>query len=198
MAITAGDILRITAELSRNGLDDIINVYHFRMDIINPGGDGVIMAELTAFLEDAYTIINSDIPLNVDYDAVSGINVTKDELLPSQTWPVLNTGTNTNQPLPNQCTPCVFWRTLRPKTRASKFLPFYTEGANEGNGIITSASLVRMQSYGDTFLGSLVEGLSTFTYGAYNPLVARFTPVIQAIAATEFRTQRRRRLGVGS
>jgi len=198
MAIAVGDILRITAELSRAGVDDIINVYHFRMDVINPGGDAVIMGEITAFLEDAYTIINSDIPVNVLYDSVSGINVTKNELLPSQSWPVLTAGTNVGVALPNQVSACVFWRTLRPKTRTAKFLPFYTQGANVGNGTIVAAVIVRMQSYGDQFVGPIVEGLSTFTYGAFNKGLARFTPVIQRVAAGVFRTQRRRRIGVGS
>lgn len=198
MAITAGDIVRVSAEMSRAGADDIFNVYNFRIDTPNPGGDGPTMGNLADLLDDIYTFINLDIPLNVQYDTITGINVTKDELLPAQSWPVLTAGVAVGEPLPNQISACVFWRTLRPKTRASKFLPYYTEAANTGNGTILAGAVTRMQAYGDALVGSIVEGLTTLTYGAFNAPLARFTPVTQAVVPAFFRTQRRRRLGVGS
>lgn len=198
MAISALDIVRITAQMSRLGADDVFNVYNFRVDVPNPGGDDDTMGEIADLLDDIYTFILTDLPDNLLFDSISGINVTKDELLPSKDWPVLTAGTNTADPLPNQIAPCVFWRTLRPKTRSSKFLPFYTEAANTGNGTILAGAITRMQAYGDALVGSIVEGLTTLTYGAYNAPVARFTPVTQAVVPAFFRTQRRRRLGVGS
>jgi len=198
MAIIAGDIVRIAAELSRAGVDDIINVYNFRVDVPNPGGDAATMGNIADLLDDIYAFINTDITTNVQYDAVTGINVTRNELLPAQSWPVLTNGVNPGEALPNQCSACVFWRTLRPKTRTAKFLPFYGEGTNVGNGTLLAASLTRMQSFGDALVGPIVEGLTTLTYGAYNTPLARFTPVVQAVTANVFRTQKSRRISVGS
>jgi len=198
MSVAIGDVVRISANFQWAAQDLFTNVYNFQVSRNDSVDDDDFMAQMTDFLEDAYTFMNQDMSDTVNYTNVEGINVTQDVLLPPKAWPVLVNGGNTSEALPTQCSPCVYFRTLRPRTRASKFLPPYGENQNGTGGLLLSAAVTRLQAYGD----ELVPGISSVDvdakYGAYNAPLDRFTNVQLAIVATRFRTQRRRRIGVGS
>lgn len=198
MAVNPGDIVRITARMLRGGIDDVVNVYHFRNDTVAPVTDAAFMADMANFLDLRYQAINADIPGNISYTNIEGINVTQNLLLPAVAWPTLVNGVAPGEALPQQVSPCVYWRTLRPKTRASKFLPAYNEAANTGQGVLSAIAVTALQLYGDAFVGVIVQGGLTLAFGAYNKPLNRFTPVVAAVVAPIFRTQKRRRQGVGS
>ena len=198
VSVDVGDVVRIAANFQWAAQDLFTNVYNFQVGRNDSTDDDDFMAQVTDFLEDAYLFINEDISDVVNYVNVEGINVTQDVLLPPKAWPVLTTGGNATQALPTQCSACVYFRTLRPRTRASKFLPPYGENQNGTGGLVEAAAVTRLQEYGDELVPGIASVDVDAKYGAYNALLARFTNVELAIVATRFRTQRRRRLGVGS
>jgi len=197
MAVQVGDVVRITARLLLNNIGDIVNVYHFLVDTNTTSDDTDFMGEVADALDTLYTIINGAIHPDVSYVSVDGINVTQSVLLPSTAWPVLTVGGNTSEMLPEMVTACVFHRTLTPRVRASKFLPPYGEN-NNTDGAILAAAVVTLQQYGDALTASLVEANIQLDYGAFNRVTSTFTAVTQALVPVRFRTQKRRRLGVGS
>lgn len=198
MAVTLNDKLRVVARMSRQGVDDYINVYNFKFIGPSPVTDQVFMNEIATFLDTQYILINSDIGSSLDYDLIEGLNLTQLVRMPDVLWPTLTAGAGVGVTLPTQTSPCVFWRTLRPKTRASKFLPPYVESTNTGNGTIIAAAITRLQAFGAAFVGALVQGAIDFEYGAYNLPLDRFSPVTVALTPSTFRTQRSRRVGLGS
>lgn len=197
MTVAVGDIVRITAKLLLNNIDDIVNVYHFSVAVNNTLNDTAFMTEMASAMDTLYTIINANVHPLVSYSSVEGQNISKDELLPSRAWPILTVGTNSSEMIPEMCSPCVFHRTLKPRVRASKFLPPTGENAQIDGALVASA-IVLLQAFGD----SLTTGLTTtnlgLTYVAFNRLLSTSTVVTQALVPSRFRTQRRRRLGVGS
>lgn len=198
MSVAIGDIVRISANFQWLVQDIFSNIFHFEVTRNDSVDDDDFMAQVADYIEDCYNFVNTDISTLLNYVDIEGINVTQDILLPPKLWPVLVNGNNTSAGLPTQDAACVFFRTLRPRTRASKFLPPYGQTANEAGGALVSAAVTRLQSYGD----HLVTGMSTvdvdLRYGPYNVLLDRFTKAELAIVAGRYRTQRRRRLGVGS
>jgi len=198
MPIAVGDILRITAVMQFDGLDDIVNVYHVKVDTNATANDDQFMDEMADAMNDLYTTINIALSELVTYIEVQGQNITQNELLPSKPWPTLVAGLSTSTPLPSQVSACVFHRTLRPKTRASKFLPVMTEGQNDGNGKIGAGTITVLQAFADALTSGFAGSQSFSFYGAYNAGLDRFTDVVLGIVPVRWRTQRRRRLGVGS
>lgn len=198
MAIGVGDILRISAEMELSTVDQVINVFNFKVVTNNLATDLLFMTELATLMETTYLHINAEIVTSIKYISFEGQNITKNELLPGVPWPSLLFGGNANTPLPTQVAACVFFRTLTPKVRAAKFLPLFSEGANVNVGEVDGIAQASMQAFGDALVAGLTGANIALTYGAFNLPLNRFTPVIQAIVPTRWRTQRRRRVGVGS
>lgn len=198
MAISVGDILRISAEMELSTVDQVINVFNFKVITNNLATDQLFMTELATLIDATYLQINGEVVASIKYVSIEGQNLTKNELLPGVPWSTLTFGANANTPLPTQITACVFFRTLTPKVRAAKFLPLMSEGANVNVGEVDGIAQAACQAFGDALVAGLVGANIEVQYGAFNVPLVRFTPVIQAIVPVRWRTQRRRRVGVGS
>ena len=197
MAIGINDIIRINANFLMADTEEYTNVFHYKVTSSAGISDLDYMTSVAKELDEDYQIINLDISDELDYVDFVGQNLTKNELLPTVGWPVLVSGVDATSILPFQVAACVFFRTLRPKTRASKFVPGYCESSLTVGGLMKPAAITLLQSWGDSILSGIIEGGNVADYGAYNGEFDRFTPVTSAIVPTAFRTQRRRRVGVG-
>ena len=198
MAIGVNDVLRITANMRLLTTDDIVNVFNIKVTAIVAPTDLSFMQSVAAWLDEAYLLILADLADNLSFVNVSGINITQDELLPSVDWTTIVAGSSLSPILPVQVAACVFFPTTTPRVRASKFFGGYTDDALEAGGAITAAAIARLQSCGDVLAAGVDELGDEATYGAYNTVLSRFTPVDRAEVPVRWRTQRRRRLGVGS
>jgi len=196
--VAVGDIIRVTARMQIQNLDDLVNVFHYKVVTNSTLSDDAFMIEVAADLDASYQIINPEISSLVTYVDIDGQNVTQNELLPAKPWPVLVNGADIGALLPQQVAACVFYRTLTPKIRASKFLGGYTENSNNAVGAIDAAAITNLTTYGVDALVGINQPNVVATYGAYNKPLDRFTPVVQSVVPAVWRTQRRRRPGVGS
>lgn len=197
MAVVVGDIVRITARLLLNNLADIVNVYHFSVATNTTANDTAFMTEMASALDTLYTGLNPIFTPEITYSSVEGQNITQDVLLPSRPWPILVAGVSASEMLPEMVAPCVFHRTLKPRVRAAKFLPPIAED-NSVDGAIAAAAVALLQAFGDSLTTGLTTANLALVYVAFNRLLSSSTVVTQALVPARFRTQRRRRLGVGS
>lgn len=197
MPVAVGDIVRITAKMLLSGIGDIVNVFHFSVAIDTAPNDTQFMLDTALLIDILYGTINLDVHLNVGYSSVEGQNISKNELLPSTPFPTLVVGANATEMLPEMVAACVFHRTLTPRVRASKFLPPYAESANI-DGALNPATATRCQTFGDSLTAGLAGARVSLVYVAFNRTLMTSTVVTQALVPSRFRTQRNRRLGVGS
>lgn len=181
-----------------DGTDQISNIFNFKVTARVASTDLSYMQSIALFLDDLWVPINDEMTDQMTYIDVDGINITKDELLPSVDWTTLTVGTAAAKLLPAQVAVCVFFRTTRPKTRASKFVGGWTSNALDTDGTISAAVLALMQTFGDALVTGISESGDEADYGAYNQPLDRFTSVDNAVIPVHYRTQRRRRQGVGS
>lgn len=198
MAVEVGDILRISANMLFEGTDQYSNIFHFQISQNDSASDDNLMEDIALEMDTSYTLVEDDISDDVAFVDVEGINITQDVLLPPKGWPVLTTGNDPIQALPGQVSACVYFRTLRPRTRASKFMPPYGEDRNESGGVIGATAIARLQQFGDFWVVGLNSLDVKGKFGAYNREFDRFTEAKSAVVPIRFRTQRRRRVGVGS
>ena len=197
MPVVVGNIVRITAKMNLFGTDDVQNVLQFRVDNNNTVDDLAFMTDVAVIFDRAYAFINGDISDQLNYVSIDGQNITLNELLPDVPWPALVAGINTSPLLPTQAAACVFFPTTTPKVRSSSFLGGYTEGANAIDGTIFAVVLGRIKNWGDEMLAATTPDI-ILTKGSFNPLTSVFTEAGAPITPTRWRTQRRRRAGVGS
>jgi len=197
MAVTAGDVVRIVARMALFGANDIVNVFHFLIQANTFADDLAYMAGQAQIMDDLYTLVNPSINAAVSYISVDGQNVSKAELLPSASWPILAVGGGAGEMLPEMNAACCFFRTTTPRVRASKFLPPYSEGTNI-DGAVSAPSVLLLEAFGDFLVADIVRPNLTENYVSFNRITSVATPVVSRVVPSRFRTQRRRRVGVGS
>jgi len=197
MAVTVGDIVRITARMLLFGTSDLVNVFHFKVAVNLAVDDAAFMVDVALAMDLLYGPLNSQISTKVSYSSIEGQNITDNELLPSEPWPTLTVGGNGTEMLPEMNSACVFHRTLTPRVRAAKFLPPFGENTNlDGALAVTTVPIV--QAFGDSLTAGLLTASIALNYVAFNRVLVTATGVTQALVPSRFRTQRRRRVGVGS
>lgn len=196
-AVNANDIVRVTARMFLDGVHEIVNVFHYKALNGNLTDADTFMVGVALAMNSLYTLVNPDVSTRLTYNQVEGANITQITLLPSKPWPILVAGTTGGELLPEMVAACVFFRTTRPKTRTSKFLGGYTELSNIG-GAVTPGSLTNLAAYGVLAVGGFAADGAVMNYGAWNSPAVRFTPVVVSVVPARWRTQRRRRFGVGS
>lgn len=198
MAPVIGDIIRAVAKFQFSGGDIFTNTFHFEVFSEGWNNDLQFMTELAVFMDAQYTLVNTRVSSALTYVDLDGQNLTQDILMPSVPWPVLVNGGSASEPLPTQTTARPFFRTLRPKTRASIcYIPF-DELSSTAGGVIVAAAAANLASWATPFISVIALVSGSITYGAYNRPLDRFTPVTSFVVPTRLRTIRRRRIGVGS
>lgn len=197
MPVAVGDIVRITARMLLDGVSDVVNVFHFDVAVQLAVDDDAFMVDVAAELDLLYITINGHMSARVSYTTIDGQNITKNELLPSKPWPSLTVGGAGSDMLPEPVSACVFHRTLTPRVRAAKFLPPFTIGSNIG-GALTALAVTAVTGFGAILTSGMATPLIQIDYIAFNRILGTGTPITQHIVPSRFRTQRRRRLGVGS
>ena len=195
--VAVGDIIRVTAKMFLDGSNDIVNVFHFKVNINTSADDDAFMTEVASAMDTLYTLVNARVTTRITYSSVQGFNVTQTELLPDKPWPILTAGLDTDDMIPEMNAACCFHRTITPKVRASKFLAGAGETSNAGGALETTYKSL-IQAFADSLLATLVTANVTLQYGAFNVVLSLFRPVVTALVPDRFRTQKRRRIGVGS
>ncbi len=197
MVVAIGDIVRITAKMRLFGTDDVQNVFTYKVDRQDAADDTVFMVSAALHLDVAYTLLNARISTFLAYVSVDGFNITQNVLLPDTPWPILTAGTNANDLLPTQVAACVFWPTTTPKVRGSSFFGGLCVNSNVVDGSVSAGAVADL-----VLVGAALRAWSTAsvdcTKGTFNPIGSIFTPAGVASVPVRWRTQRRRRLGVGS
>ena len=196
--VAVGDIIRVVARFRLLDTDIMVNTFHMKVLSNTTVDDNAFMDQLALDIDAKYQIVNVDISDELDYLDIDAQNITQNELLTGKPWPVLVSGADVGALLPTQTCAYIFFRTLRPKTRAAIYLPAYTEDSNDANGAIVAPARTQLSLMTSALEGGFNGVGFSADYGAYNRPLDRFTPVDQGVVPVRWRTQRRRRIGVGT
>lgn len=194
--VSIGDIIRITCNMLLGVSDPYVNVFHCQWFGVDGLSDDMAMDQIAEDMDFGYLKLFAHMSTSLNFVDIQGQNLTQGRLLPTKAWPTLTTGQSLGHLLPPQICAYNFYRTVRPKTRASVYLPGMTEDDNASSGIVSSALQASMQDFGDYALSGFAKVVQHLIYGAYNRPLDRFTPVNAAIVASAWKTQRRRGRGV--
>lgn len=197
MAVTVGDIVRIIPKMKWFGTDDVVNVFTYRVDVNTAVDDAAFMVQVASRLDIAYSFMTGQQSTSFTYDSVDGINITKNELLPNTPWPVLTSGSSATAINPQQLALCAFWPTITPKVRTSAFFGGFVTFTIDSLGEVTAVARGFALSAA-LEIRNLITGTIDVQKGSLNPLTSVFTEAGVPQVPVRWRTQRRRRIGVGS
>jgi len=197
MAIISGDVIRVTAKLSR-GVDDIQNVYHVELTGATPPTDAAFMTQIATTLDTAYAFISASMWTGISYDSVEAYNMTQDYWIGEVAWPVQTTGGDPAGTLPAQCSPLCLFLTAVLGSLGRKFLPAFSLSRIDSDGSISATGLGVMLSFVNAILAGYTSGSYSFSFGNYRAATADFIAYVSATVRDLYATQRRRYVGVGS
>lgn len=192
MPVNVGDVLRIVDEKTHGPEEHSnIGVWHVLITDGTPGTDANVMDTLATSLDDAYDLIVGNYKATFKFVRITGQNLTENEILPNTAWPTLTVGGSTGENFPYQVAAFVWWNTITPRVRGSKYLGPFTEAAAVG-GIWEPTNLAQLEDFADHFLDINVGGGFNWRWGVYNADLDRFTHFTSANVQTEARTMKRR------
>jgi hypothetical protein len=177
---------------------DVQNVMHIRSTNAPEIEDTTALGDMADLMDAFYTVVNSFITVDQVYDQVRVQNVTTDVLLGSALWPNLNAGAGAGARQADQVAALITMPTSVPRTRGGVYLGVSPTSAGTSDSSIGAPFLTALANFAAQLVAEQVFGTSSYRYVIYNRLLDTFVLPVSAIVHGVWRTQRRRRQGVGS
>lgn len=196
MAVDQDDILRITAELSI-GADAVQNVFHFQYQSVAQITDAQALTDGALVMEDLYNDILAAQSTSLDFDQVRVQNITQDKLLGTTAWPTIIAGLEVALLLPLPVAALLTYGTAVPQTRGSTYFGGFTEEDNTVGGVIASALISQLGGIATSILAGTNLSGRLYKLIVLNRALGTIIPITSAVVHAVWRTQRRRRQGVG-
>lgn len=197
MTINQGDIVRITPRF-RMFEEDVQNVYHVEVQGVGTLTDVVFDAAAVAWLETIYNLLNGQISDEMDRVDIVIQNLTEGTPARFKAWTTFPTPTDTNTPLPLQCSSLITFPSDTVKSIGRKFIAGFTEADNTDPGIPTAGVISDLATMAAAMLVGIISGTVICPPGNWSETKTRFAEWAFAQVAEFWATQRRRRAGVGS
>lgn len=199
MPIVSGDILRVAARMKVDGVFDVVNVLHFRMEAVSPDGDTQTLLDVAEKLSNCYALLATVLPTALSADALDVFNVSDDAPLGAHAWGAGFTGgTNGGDFTPLGVSALCLMNTATKRVQGRIYVGPLIEAAWT-DGKVNSGSLPALQNYmaelRDT--NPLSEG-SEIIYGVYSRDSNILRSVTSQRVQLEAAYQRRRKRGRGS
>lgn len=203
MTVETGDIIRTACNFDLEDGSQYQNVYHHVAVSVSGIADSLVTSSVKTWVETAYgdlaTVIRALTTASVCYI---------DKLVwDTDHWEVTaNVGSFTptfspqsaGSSQPNQLSPFVIFKTLRPKTVGRKFLFPFTE-LEYVDARLTATAVTAMVNYADEILTDIVPGVGDrLISGIPRTAVEFWYDFALAVVTNIAGTQRRRRFGVGA
>ena len=197
MPIAAGDILRVTAKMNFETFGAIQNVFYVQHDGTLPVAEFDFMEAAAAWLDAAWT---EPILLFVDelkFDEVAGYNLTQDDPLLPEPWPVLIEGGTAGESVALQVALLVSFQTTVKNSQGRKYLGGIDKIQYEGGGIWTANVEPLIHDWADIIIAGFTVDLEDFSVGHVKAIGGAWVPWARYSMDPIARTQRRRVRGVG-
>ncbi len=197
MTVAQNDVLRVTAEMTVNG-HDVQNVYHYRSTNVPGIGDTKALADCAAIMEDLYQKLDAQISTGLSFDTVRVQNITQDVLLGALPFPLLTAGADAAVLLPEPVSALITYPTAQSRVRGGAYYGGFTEDQNTASGTIGATLLTQLAAVVVDQLVESVFGADSYRYIVFNAVLNTFVLPVSGIVHSVWRTQRRRRTGVGT
>lgn len=197
MTVAGDNILKVTARLLFESLDDVQNVFYVQLETGAFVLDTDALEDMAAWLETIYAPIVDSLSSLITFDVVDVWNLTQDQPVGSIPWPTLTVGTGTAETLPPGCAALVTASTGQKNTRGRKFFGVLTELGQSG-GLLSLGLMGDLAEAGVAWAGAFFGATSTESW--LPGVVDKMGSLIQfngVVVRRPVAYQRRRKQGIG-
>lgn len=199
MAVNDLDIIRVATKLVDILGFQVVNVWHFKCDLITPPStDALVMADLAARMELIYTEILTDLHNSLTFLDINFFNVTQDAPMGTLFWPTLTTGGAGGDPMPSQAAAMVRAETGKSRNWARKFFGTFGEGTNTSLGLIVAGAVTHLVNLGAVWITPYAGVVGTYIPVVWYNKDAEWRSLTRGIVRNVWSTVRRRRAGRGA
>lgn len=197
MPVQEGDILRVTAKMNFETFGAIQNVFYVKHDGTQDVSEFEFMEAAALWLDNAWT---PPILLFVDelkFTEVAGYNLTQDDPLLPEPWPVLVEGGTAGESVALQVALLVSFQTTVKNSQGRKYLGGIDKLQYEGGGVWTANVEPLINDWADIIIAGFTVGIEDFSVGHRQTVSLAWVPWARYSMDPIARTQRRRVRGVG-
>ena len=198
MTVYPLDIIRITANMEYDAVEDVKNVFHVIMAGTASATDLTTMAALATAIDTAYSGLSGLLTNTLTYVDIDFYNITQDLSMGQMPWPAQTAGISTAERMPLQVAALCHFPTTNSNSAGKKYIAGWTEDHNSAAGLVASAAQTQLAFFIATLLAGVPVGTLTAYFGNYNTPLARFLYWVSGVVDIVWSTQRRRKQGVGS
>jgi hypothetical protein len=203
MSVSLDEVVRTTINFTLADGTQFQNVWHHRKIGASSWSDANIVTAIQSWADSLYDGLQNRVEVGItpqlcSVDKVAFV-VSEWEVTENLgTFAITFTGSDANQPLPNQCSAFITYKTIRPKTVGRKFLFPFTE-AYQDHGIMTGTLVTSLTTFAAAGLADIYLGpLDDLEPGVPRTGVDAFYAFTAAVVTNLYGTQRRRRPGYGA
>lgn len=193
--MAVGDIYRLAVRSTYNNIDDIVNVLHYRQELVVVGNPAEDLANQWA--TDLMTLYTALFP-----GAISVTDITVRPIPPATEFFDLSltpqAGAQPGQVLPLFSAPIITWRSdfIGRSKRGRSYLPPLSESFQDA-GTIDAAVIAGMDNYAIAAMQLLELGIPQWQLVVYSATLGSAVPVTGHVSRPLLGSQRRRKQGVG-
>lgn len=197
MALTVGDIVRISPSLTDYLGGQEITTWDVKITTVGSGGNVGFAEDARDWIVGLYAAIEDDMRSDSVLGDINFYHRTGTEVILPTAW-VGNTFTEVTEPLPTALSAMLIGRSTRRGTVARKFLPVMSEAANDSGRVIASV-LTHMTTMCATWQAPIVGGNGWELVGVvWSTAQNQAYDLLYTFPSAKWAVQRRRREGRGS
>ena len=198
MTVQTDTVVRASAVLFSNTTGQSVNVFHVKVIDDLSQTEAVLLAEIAEYIDEIYSKINTRVTDNLGYQSIEMFDVSANEPLPPEEWPVQTVGGSAASTLPEGVAALSIAPTRKSKTIGKKYWPVFTED-QLANGVWEASTVTNVQLAADVWIADFQKASGAlYTPGLWNRVTSLFTPFVSSRTSQVPAYQRRRKRGVGS
>jgi len=198
MATVQDDVVEVVARMEFDGVEDVVNVYQFRLDSVSSVDEADVVDDMLDIMEALYTILKAMLPVIQVFRDIRVRNVTQGLLYGVHAWPTLTVGTGTGGPLPPGVGGLVSFPTNVSRVTMRKYWGGTTQDYLDGSGLLIAAGVTILTNAAAELIALHVEANGDWVYGYTSPKTLSFKEPVGALVTDIIAYQRRRKQGRGS
>lgn len=195
---TQGEIFQGTGRMDFDGINEINNVYQFRLESAVPITDEEAVDDILEIIDDVIQFLTTFLSVLVVARDIVVRRLSPATVFGAFPWPTFTAGVATADATPPGVAGQVYFSTAIPRVILRKYYGVFNETQISTAGDLRNTVRDAMALIGAKLLLSITATNGVWRYGYFSPKVAGFVEPTVATIPTPFSYQRRRKPGVGS
>lgn len=198
MAVSTGQVVRVDLIGDFDGTEDVINVFHYRLNTGSVTDDAAVLDDLISLLEGLVTIIKALAATLTVWRRIRVQNLSTGLLIGERNFTAPITGTQTSAAAATGAAGLLSLKTNVPRVVMRKYFGPLAANQYANDGKLASGTVTVLNNAANYLLSPQIKANGTWQYGYLSPKAGEFVIPTSFASSALPAYQRRRRQGRGS